>query len=209
MTNKTDFRLLVISDRKSVKNNSIVKTAEKCFAAGIKVFQLREKDLPSSELLNLALKIGKSAQKHGSKLIINDRVDIAMLSGANGIHSPENGTKPKDVRRFTKKLIIGKSTHSLESAVKAEKDGYDYIIFGPVFRTKSKIKYGRPRALKELKEVCSKVGIPVFAVGGINPSRAAKCIEAGAKGVAVIGSVMKSGNIKKTVLEFKKSLGRL
>ncbi len=206
MANKIDFRLLVISDRKLVKNKSLIKTAEKCFAGGVKAFQLREKDLSASALLNLAQKIGESAKNHHSKLIINDRLDVALLADASGVHSPENG---KDFRRFRKNLIIGKSTHSIESALKAEKKGFDYIIFGPVFRTKSKIKFGKPRGIKELKEVCEKVNIPVFAVGGINPLRAKKCIEAGASGVAVIGAIMKSVNIKQTVLEFKKSLGRL
>ena len=209
MINKTDFRLLVISDRKSVKNNSLDKIADKCFAAGVKAFQLREKDLSSSDLLILACKIGVSASKHRSKLIINDRLDITLLSRAAGIHSPEKGIHPKDVRRFNKKLITGKSTHSANSAVRAEKEGYDYIIFGPVFRTKSKIKFGKPKGLKELEDVCSKVKLPVYAVGGINPARAKKCVNAGAAGAAVIGAVMKSDNIKKTVLEFKKSLGRL
>jgi thiamine-phosphate pyrophosphorylase len=209
MVNKIDFRLLLISDRKLCKHKSFEVKANIAFSSGVKAIQLREKDLSSSELLTLAKKLKKAAQKHSVKLIINDRLDIALLSKADGIHSPENGIKTKDVKKFNKKLIAGKSTHSVKSAIAAENNGYDYIITGPVFRTASKIKYGKPLGLSLLKEICHSVKIPVFAVGGINPERAEKCIKAGAHGVAVISAIFKSKNIKKTVLEFKKSLGGL
>lgn len=209
MADRVDFRLLVISDRKSYKGKSIINAAEEIFRAGVKAFQLREKDLSSLKLLNLARNIEKISSKYKSNLIINDRLDIALLSKASGVHSPENGTPVTAVRKFGKNLIAGKSTHSLNSAIRAEKDGYDYILFGPVFRTKSKIEFGKPKGIKELKKVCQTVNIPVFAIGGIIPKRAEKCIGAGAKGVAVIGSIMKSNNIRKTVHEFKKSLGGL
>jgi thiamine-phosphate pyrophosphorylase len=209
MTNKIDFRLLLISDRKLCKHKSLEETANISFASGVKAIQLREKDLSSSELLTLAKKLNKTCINHSAKLIINDRLDIAVLSKADGVHSPEKGIQAKDVKRFNKNLIIGKSTHSVKSAINAEKNGYDYIIAGPVFRTASKIQYGKPLGLSLLKEICSSVNIPVFAVGGINPQRAEKCIKAGAHGAAVIGAIFKSKNIKKTVLEFKKSLGGL
>jgi len=209
MANKIDFRLLLISDRKLCKYKSFEKTVNIAFASGVKTIQLREKDLSSFELLILAKNLKKAAQKHFAKLIINDRFDIAMFSKADGIHSPVNGIQAKDIKRFSKNLIIGKSTHSVESAIDAERNGYDYIIAGPVFSTASKIKYGRPLGLSLLKKICLSVKIPVFAVGGINPQRAEKCIRAGAHGAAVIGAIFKSKNIKKTVLEFKKSLGGL
>lgn len=209
MVDKIDFRLLVISDRKLCKGKSLTEIAEECFRTGVKAFQLREKDLSSFELLHLAREIGKNSSKYKSKLIINDRLDIALLSKASGIHSPENGIPVSAVKKFGKNLIAGKSAHSIESAKQAEENGYDYILFGPIYRTPSKINFGKPKGVKELKKVCEAVNIPVFAIGGINPSRVEKCIEAGAKGVAVIGSIIKSDNIKKTVLEFKKSLGGL
>ncbi len=209
MANKIDFRLLLISNRRMCKNKSIEETASIAFGAGVKAIQIREKDLSSSELLILAKKLKKVSLKHSVKLIINDRLDIAMLVKANGVHSPEKGIQAKDVKKLKKNLIIGKSTHSVKSAIEAEKMRYDYIIAGPVFRTASKIKYGKPLGLSLLKEICSAVKIPVFAVGGINPKRAEICIKASAYGVAVISSIFKSKNIKKTVLEFKNSLGGL
>jgi thiamine-phosphate pyrophosphorylase len=209
MKGKISFRLLLISDRKLCENKLLSVTAASAFSSGVKAFQLREKELSSFHLLTLAKKLRKLSSKHSAKLIINDRLDIAMLVKADGVHSPENGIQAKDVKRLSKNLIVGKSTHSVKSAVDAEKNGYDYIIAGPVFRTASKIKYGKPLGIKLLKEICCSVGIPVFAVGGINPERALKCINAGAHGIAVISAVFKSNNIKKTVLEFQKSLGGL
>lgn len=209
MANRISFRLLLISDRKLCNHNSLEETTNIAFASGVKAIQLREKDLLTSELLTLAKKLKKSTLKHSAKLIINDRLDIAMLVKADGVHSPENGIQAKDIKRFNKKLIVGKSTHSVKTAIDAEKNGYDYIIAGPVFRTASKIKYGKPLGLSLLKEICNCVKIPVFAVGGINPERAKKCIKAGAHGAAVISAIFQSADIKKTVMEFQNSLGGL
>ncbi len=202
-------KIILITDYKKYGHNKSFPIILSSLKAGIKAIQLREKDLSSSELLSLAKKLRKAAKKHSVKLIINDRLDIAMLSKADGVHSPESGIQAKDVKRFNKNMIVGKSTHSVKSAVEAEINGYDYIIAGPVFRTASKIQYGKPLGLPLLREICGSVKIPVFAVGGINPKRAKKCIDAGAYGVAVIWAIFKSENIKTTVLEFKKSLGGL
>jgi thiamine-phosphate pyrophosphorylase len=209
MTKKINFKLIVITDRKKCKPKTLPEVIRKACVSGVKAIQLREKDLPAADLLLLSKNLRKLTHKHHSKLIINDRLDITLLSDADGIHSPENGILPKQVKSFNKNLIIGKSTHSFKSALKAERDGYDYIIFGPVFRTQSKLKYGKPKGLKVLERVCSMLKIPVFAIGGINPDRAKKCFEAGAQGAAVIGAVMKSENINKTVKEFKESMGSL
>lgn len=209
MENKIGFRLLVISDRKLCRHKSLEEFSREAFSSGVKAFQLREKDLSASELLSLARKIKKISIKSHTKLIINDRLDIALLAIADGIHSPEKGINPQDVKKFKKNLIIGKSVHSVNSAIRAERDGYDYILFGPVFRTKSKVKYGKPKGIAELKKVCSTVKIPVFALGGINPERAKRCINAGAHGAAVIGAIFNSKNVKHTISEFKESLGGL
>lgn len=209
MPKKIDFRFILISDRKLCKSVTLPEAASRVFAAGAKAFQLREKELPSSEQLSIAEKINKSALKYNSRLIINDRLDIAMLVKASGIHSPENGFQAKDVKKFSENMLIGKSAHSVKSSADAEKNGFDYVIAGPVFRTSSKVRYGKPLGLKTLKEICSSVKIPVFAVGGINPYRAKKCIEAGAYGVAVISAVFKSKNIENSVRAFQSSIGGL
>jgi len=205
---RTGFRLLVITDRKMVKSG-LEKVIKDLCKNGVKAVQLREKDLAANKLLELSLKSRAITAKTRTKLIINDRLDIATLCRANGVHSPEKGIDAKYVKKFGKNFLAGKSVHSEKQATEAEKAGFDYLLFGPVFRTKSKVKYGKPQGINKLKKVCDLVSIPVYAVGGINPARVKKCIDAGASGIAGIGSFMKSSDINRTVNEFKSVLGEL
>jgi thiamine-phosphate pyrophosphorylase len=208
MRNKIDFRFLLVTDRKQ-SPKPLEDLIEKACKAGLKAVQLREKDLSSKDLLRLAKQLRKVTQRYNSKLLINDRLDIAMLSMADGLHSPENGTPVKCSRQFGKYLLFGKSVHSLVGALAAEKEGYDYIMFGPVYRTASKTGYGKPKGISGLKRVCEAVKVPVFAVGGITPERAGSCVKAGAYGTAVISAVMKSSQPKSTISRFKKAIGEL
>lgn len=164
--------------------------------------------MDSLTLLETALKIKSSINKNTS-LIVNDRIDIALLTNSAGIHLPGNSFKLKDVKKVYPGKLTGKSVHSVSEAVKAEKDGAYYLLFGPVFRTPAKIKYGKPQGLQKLKKLCNSVKIPVYAVGGINHTRIKKCLAAGAYGVAGISDFMKSKNIKLTVNQFRKELGGL
>jgi len=207
--NSIDFRLLVITDNHLAKDNTLESIVEKCCGNGVRAIQLREKDISAKKLFDISKRLRKITRKHSAKLVINDRLDIALLSKSDGVHSPEQGIKAEDIRKINSKLLTGKSVHSQTSAVEAERDGYDYIIFGPVFRTPLKVKYGKPQGLKKLKEVCQAVGIPVFAVGGITPDRSGRCIDCGAHGVTVIGAVFRSTDLKKTLREFRTSLGCL
>lgn len=204
---KIDFRLIVITDFSLYKGDP-VSLVSKISSNGVRAIQLREKTLPAVRLLELAKKIRSRINKNTS-LIINDRLDIAILSGAQGLHSPELGVLPNQLKGYSKKLLLGKSVHSLNSAKQAEKDGFDYLIFGPVFRTPAKIKYGKPQGLKSLAEVCQSVKLPVYAVGGITPNRVKKCLDSGAYGVAAIRQFMISQNINQTVKEYKQALGSL
>lgn len=204
---KIDFRLIVITDFSLYKGDPVTLISE-ISSNGVKAVQLREKALPAAALLNLATKIRSRIKKHTS-LIINERLDIVILSDAQGLHSPELGVSPIQMRKYSKRFLLGKSVHSLNGAKQAEKDGFDYLIFGPVFRTPAKIKYGKPQGLKSLTKVCQSVNIPVFAVGGITPIRVKKCLDSGAYGVAAIREFMRSHNIKQTIKEYKSSLGSL
>jgi len=179
------------------------------FRSGVKALQLREKSLPAAEVLKHAVKAVKAASKQGALLIISDRIDIAKLSGCSAVHSPSAGIPNSMIKKYIRNSLSGKSVHSVYEAKEAQNEGYDYLLFGPVFRTPAKIKYGKPQGLPKLREVCSSVNIPVFAVGGINPERAAKCLQAGAYGVAGIRDFMKSNNISKTVSSYRKVLGSL
>lgn len=204
-----NFRLIAITDRKSFKDSTLIDKITSICKEGVRAVQVREKDLSGAELLSLSKGLRGITLSFRSSLIINDRIDIALLSRADAVHLPENGLPLNILKQYRKKLLFGKSTHSVDSAVHAEKDGFDYIMFGPVFRTSSKVKYGKPMGLKKLREVCESVSIPVFAVGGITPQRAKKCIDSGAHGVAVISALMKSDSLNQTIKEFKHAIGDL
>lgn len=203
---KVDFRLLVISDRKLTKD--LLKVVKMCCACGVNALQLREKDLPAGELAKLSKDVRTLTNGTNTKLIINDRLDITLLSKASGLHVSGGGIDIKYIKKY-KVLLKGKSVHSVNEARAAQKAGYDYLLFGPVFRTPAKIKYGSPQGLSMLESVCTAVNIPVFAVGGITPHRVKKCLNAGAHGVAVIRAIMMSKNISRTIAEFKTELGEL
>lgn len=194
---------MVITNRMSA-GKDIAKVVNDCFRYGVKAVQLREKDLQGGKLLDLAKNI---KVPRGRYLLINDRLDITLLSNAQGIHLPEYSIPINYLKKYN--LLLGKSVHSLKQAKLAEKEGFNYILFGPVFRTPAKIKYGAPQGLEKLRKVCSSVKIPVYAVGGITPMRVKKCLDAGAYGVAVIREIMQSKNLKTTIMEFETELGSL
>src|SRR5262249_13586266 len=131
-----------------------------------------------------------------TRIIINDRVDVGLTSGAGGVHLSENGFSVSDARRLCdhyekdsgKQLdfLIGVSCHSLGSALGAARDGADYIYFSPIFHTPSKASYGPPQGVDRLRQVCKAVQIPVIAIGGITLENVASCYAAGAAGAAAI-----------------------
>ena len=202
------FRLMVITDSRLCIGDLNSRLKE-LYQSGVKAVQLREKSSPATSILEFAVRANISASKYDSLLIINDRLDIALLSGCSSVHSPAMGIPNKEIKKYIKNSISGKSVHSESDAKKAQKEGYDYLLFGPVFRTPAKIKFGNPQGLAKLKKVCSAVKIPVFAVGGINPARVSKCLNAGAYGVAGIRDFMTTKNVKARISNYRKVLGSL
>jgi thiamine-phosphate pyrophosphorylase len=194
-----DFRLYAISDRRLQDPIDFVSRAA---AAGLRAFQLREKDLPTRETLSLARKIKESST---CKLFINDRADIGVNSEADGVHVPETSWPVFRLRQIFPKLLYGASIHSIDIARKAEDEGADFILFGPIFETPHKDAQG----LSALQEITRHVNIPVFAVGGMTPERAKQCREAGAWGVAVIRNLLTAPNISERLGEYQESLGSL
>jgi thiamine-phosphate pyrophosphorylase len=127
-----------------------------------------------------------------TRILINDRLDVALATQAGGVHLGEQSLPPQEARRLANSLqrekdfLIGASCHSLEAAQAAERGGADYLFFGPVFATPSKAAYGAPQGLERLAEVCRAVRLPVLAIGGITLENAAACVSAGASGIAAI-----------------------
>jgi thiamine-phosphate pyrophosphorylase len=167
-------------------------------AAGIDRVQIREKDLAATEISALARAALRSAAASartagsGVRILINDRLDVALAEGAGGVHLGEQSLPVKDARSLVEKcdwaqdFLVGVSCHTVEAARSAAMDGADYIFFGPVFATPAKASFGSPQGLDRLAEVCRAVSIPVLAIGGISLANAAACIAAGAAGIAAI-----------------------
>jgi thiamine-phosphate pyrophosphorylase len=169
--------------------------------AGVDWIQIREKDLSGALLAQLARVAVANSGMAGrreprTRVIVNDRLDVAVAAGAGGVHLGRESLPVREVFSWREKeksqragladFLIGASCHSLEEARVAAGDGADYVIFGPVFETPSKIRFGAPLGIERLREVCSQTRIPVLAIGGISLANAAKCLEAGAAGIAAI-----------------------
>lgn len=206
---KIDFNLYLITDRKLFPDKrEFTAAVRKALKAGVRAIQLREKDLETRELLKLAYMMKKLTHQYKSRLFINDRFDIALAVNAEGVHLTQNSIPVEAVRKAVqRKLLIGVSTHSLKEAREAEKGGADFITFGPVYNTPSKLKYGSPLGIDALKEVSRKVHTPVFAIGGIRKSRIKDIQEAGAHGPAVIREIFASGEIQGKAKELINLLG--
>ncbi len=198
-------KLCVITDTVIQKKYNHVELAEIAVKGGADIIQLRDKITPAAELIDIAVKIKKICDKNNVIFIINDRTDAALISEADGVHLGKEDIPVNEARKLLgKNKIIGATAHSLSEALKAEKDGADYIGFGHIYPTYSKIKSSKPKGTSELRKVCNAVNIPVFAIGGINAGNAKEVLKAGAYGIAVIGSVVKSRSPGKAVKELRK-----
>ncbi|MBI4949250.1 MAG: thiamine phosphate synthase [Deltaproteobacteria bacterium] len=196
-----DERLYLITDGSAKRDLSgFLEKIDAALAGGARLIQLREKGLSARDLLELARIIKAKTETFGARLLINDRADIALVAGADGVHITGNGYAPFEARKILGgKALIGVSTHSVIDGRRAEEEGADFVTFGPVYFTRSKAGYGEPLGIEKLREATTAVKIPVFALGGITTERAAEAVSNGASGVAVISAVFGSGDIKKSV----------
>ncbi|HEX3086912.1 MAG TPA: thiamine phosphate synthase [Pyrinomonadaceae bacterium] len=157
-------------------------------AAGIDLIQIREKQLTARVLFELVSESRKLTRGSQTRLLVNDRADIAVGASADGVHLTTQSLDAATIRKtFGEQLLIGASTHSLDEVEAARDSGADFAVFGPVFETESKIGFGSPKGLEELSQVVRAVrGFPVLALGGVSGLNAADCLAAGALGVAGI-----------------------
>jgi thiamine-phosphate pyrophosphorylase len=157
-------------------------------AAEIDLIQIREKNLHAGVLYQLAANAAAIIKGSPTRLLINDRSDVAAAAGADGVHLTTSSLRPEVIRRtFGEKFLIGVSTHSLTEASLARQAGADFVVFGPVFETASKREYGDAQGLANLAQVASELApFPVLALGGVTTGNVADCIRSGARGVAAI-----------------------
>ena len=170
--------------------------AEQLCTGGARLLQLRVKRRPSRDFLSDAIAVGRICRRHGATFIVNDRVDVALAAGADGVHLGQDDLPLPAARRLCgPEKIVGVSTHSLAQALAAQAAGADYIGFGPLFGTTSKATGYTPRGLDRLAEVCGRLTIPVVAIGGITTERAPAALAAGAAAVAMIGELVSAPDV--------------
>lgn len=209
-TGRVDFRVYLITDRKEALGRPLAEVVKRAVQAGIRGVQLREKDLSGRELFCLAQELRNITVQSGARLLINDRADIAAAVGADGVHLTQESISPKHARRLLGPAsLIGQSTHSVEEARKAEEEGADFVTFGPIFPTPSKLKYGPPLGTEALASVREKVRIPIFAIGGIKTHNIKDVLEAGAYGIAIISAVMGAEDVEGAVSSLLRETGDL
>jgi len=168
--------------------SGILTLVEAAVEAEVSLVQIREKALSVRVLHELVKRAVEIAQGSSTRLLVNDRFDVARAAGADGVQLTEVSLSPRVVREICgAEFLIGVSTHSLEAARAARDGGADFVVFGPVFETESKSVYGPPQGLEKLLEVAGELqGFPVIAIGGVTLDNAEKCFAAGASGIAAI-----------------------
>lgn len=207
---KIDFKLYLITDSRLFTDyDSLFNRIEEALKAGVQAVQLREKDLGTRELLDMAHKMRELTGRYSAKLFINDRADIAIAVDADGVHLGQQSMPALAVRRIANdNFFIGVSTHNINEAKKAEEDGADFITLGPIYETPSKLKYGKPIGVDIIKKVKAEVSVPVFAIGGIKENKVKEIIDSGADGVALISGILGAKDIMSAAKNYIKKISK-
>lgn len=190
-TPRVGFRLYVVSDRQQTAGRPLDEVITAAARGGLGALQLREKDLSARDLHDLGVSLQETLDPHRVPLLINDRIDVALALDAAGVHLAGHSLPTRSARRVLgPHKLLGVSTHSLSEARQAAEEGADFVVFGPVFPTPSKLAYGAPQGLPRLAEVVRHVPVPVIAIGGITPANVPQVMATGAQGVAMIRAVL-------------------
>ena len=183
------FKLMLVTDRRRSKR-PLEETVRMALEGGVDAVQLRERDLSARELHELALKLRAVTRKAGAALIVNQRLDVALAAGADGVHLGWRSLNPAAVRKLAgEKFLIGLSCHDAPQIHSAEQTRASYALLGPIFHTPSKEGLVSPIGIGPLKELVSAAKIPILAIGGITPENAAQVMETGVAGIAAISAL--------------------
>lgn len=185
------FSLYLVTDRQRTAGRPLLEVVEAALRGGVDGVQLREKDLPAAVLFELATRLRELTRRYGARLLINDRIDIALAIAADGVQLPVDSFAPADARRLLgARCLIGASTHTVAQVRAATAGGADFIVFGPIFDTPSKRAFGVPVGLDALATATAATPLPVLAIGGVTSDRASSVRQCGARGVAVINTIL-------------------
>lgn len=198
------FQLHLVTDRRQARGDP-VGAAAAALRGGMDWVQVREKSGTARDLYETALALLPRTRGAGARLCVNDRVDVALATGADGVHLAGKSLPPEVVRGLVGPLVVGASVHSLEEAREAVAAGVDYVTFGHVYPTSSK-PGSPPRGVVQLAEIVESVEVPVLAVGGIEVSNAGEVLGTGASGVAVISAVLAARSPEREARSLRRAL---
>lgn len=202
--NKIDYSVYLVTDREILKGRDLIEAVEQSIIGGATIVQLREKNISTEEFIKLGKKLHKVTQRYNIPLIINDNVEVAIAVNAEGVHVGQSDEKIESVRsRIGNDKIIGVSVGNVEEALKAVKDGANYLGIGSIFFTPSKKDIDEPIGIEKLKEIVDSVNIPNVAIGGIHLDNVERVIQTGTDGVAVISEILGKENIKEATINLK------
>ena len=209
ITNRQGFNPTT-ETRSEIAMDRQIESVRAAAQAGCHLIQIREKDLGSGELVSMARRCLDAVRGHETRLLINDRLDIALAIGADGVHLRTTSLPVEEVRRAVTRLgradfIIGVSTHSVDEARRAAEGGADFIVCGPVYETPSKAAYGQPLGIAGLGSICAAVAIPVIELGGISSRNFRQPLAAGAVGIAGIALFQSPGGPARIIDEILKT----
>jgi len=200
-------KLYVITESGISKGRSNEDIVKEAIAGGAEIIQLREKNWSKDRVKEEAIKLLKICKEKNVFFILNDYVDVALEIGADGVHLGQTDMSISEARKVCRnKLIIGLSTHSVEQAIKADKEDVDYITIGPIYKTRAK---DFTVGTEIIKEVVSKVEKPVIAIGGINKNNIDEVLKQGIKSVAVISAVVSAENVKEAAKKLVQKIKQL
>jgi len=195
MSALSECRLYGIIDLGYAERCDAVSIVEQMIEGGVDLIQLRGKNKSIGELVELSVELHEWTAKSSTPLIVNDHAEIAARVPVEGVHVGQDDDPIEIVRqKAARDVFIGKSTHSLEQARAAEREGADYIGFGPIFATPTKPDYA-PIGLKDITRVHTEVNLPIFCIGGINVDNLQSVIDAGAKRVVMVSALLRAHNI--------------
>ena len=193
---------------RSAEREALVQRLAAASAAGATMVQVRERLLDDRQLLDFTRQVIAAVRPAGAIVLVNERTDIAIAAGADGVHLKSDGVAARDVRRIVPdSFVTGRSIHSIEEAESAEASGgYDYLLFGTVFPSRGKPDGHRTAGVEGLERVCRRVSLPVLAIGGVSVDRAAALAAAGAAGLAAISLFSDAVDIGATVRALRSAL---
>lgn len=201
-----EFNLYAITGEEFHPNRSLMEVMEESIRGGVDIIQLRDKTSSKRDLLAKAKALRELTKKHDVLFIVNDHIDVALAVDADGIHLGQDDLPLEEARKIVGNKIIGISTHCIEEARAAEKDGADYIGVGPIFPTKSKVDVVDPVTTSYIEQVAAEITIPFVAIGGIKLHNVDRVLQAGASRICMISEIVGAEDVQGVCQQFKERL---